>query len=55
MCSCKMAATAPTGEIWLGTIAQFTCFVIMYIMSQVSCFYDRMHDSLIFGQLDDGL
>ena len=23
-----MAATTPTGEIWLGTIAKFTCFGI---------------------------
>ena len=25
-----MAATAPTGEIWLGTIAKFTLLGVMY-------------------------
>ena len=39
----KMAASAPTGEICLGTIEKYTCFRIVHVC-QVSCFYHKMQD-----------
>ena len=49
-----MAATAPTGEIWLGTIAKY--FFLCHVhVCQIWCFYHKMHDSLIFGHLAAGL
>ena len=33
-----MAATAPTGEIWLGTIAKFTFFSVMYMCAKFGAF-----------------
>ena len=52
-----MAATAPTGEIWLGTIAKKNCLVACRPLHvcQIWCFYHKMHDSLIFGHLAAGL
>ena len=50
-----MAATAPTGEIWLGTIAKYFFFWCYVHVCQIWCFYHKMHDSLIFGHLAAGL
>ena len=41
----KMAASAPTGEIWLGTIAKKNLvFVYIVHVCQVSCFYHNMQN-----------
>ena len=50
-----MVATDPRGETWLGTIAKFTWFCMMYICAKFHAFSHKMHDSIIFGQLAVGL
>ena len=34
----KMAATAPTGEIWLGTIAKYFFVGVMYMCAKFGAF-----------------
>ena len=45
----KMAATAPTGEIWLGTIAKFTFFFVMYMCAKFGAFTTKctIHSYLV--------
>ena len=54
-----MAARGPTGEIWLGTIAKFYFFGVMYMCAKFGAFTTKYtihsHDSLIFGHLAAGL
>ena len=50
-----MAAKAPTGEIWLSTIAKIYLAWYDVHLCQVSCFYHKMHDSLNVGHLAAGL
>ena len=45
----SMAATAPTGEIWLGTIAKFTFFGVMYRCAKFGAFTTKcmIHSYLV--------
>ena len=45
----KMAATAPTGEIWLGTIAKFTFFGVVYMCAKFGAFTTKrtIHSYLV--------
>ena len=44
-----MAATAPTGEIWLGTIAKFTFFGVMCMCAKFGAFTTKctIHSYLV--------
>ena len=44
-----MAATAPTGEIWLGTIAKLFCFGVMYMCAKFGAFTTKctIHSYLV--------
>ena len=45
----KMAATDPTGEIWLGNIAKFTWLGMMYIYAKFHAFTTKctIHSYLV--------
>ena len=45
----KMAAKGPTGEIWLGIIAQFTFFGVMYMCAKFCAFTTKctIHSYLV--------